>query len=94
MFKKNIRFSFIWELICWFLFYLNSAWRRIAAYIKVKVKHARRLQGIVMSLCKGPYTPGRISACVILCCVHTQAIFADDEPSEHANSFPDIRRLM
>ncbi len=23
--------------------------------------------------------------------VHTQAIFADDEPSEHANSFPDIR---
>ncbi len=24
-------------------------------------------------------------------CVHTQAIFADDEPSEHANSFPDIR---
>ncbi len=30
-----------------------------------------------------------------VCCVHTQAIFADDEPSEHANSFPDIRwRLM
>ncbi len=28
-------------------------------------------------------------------CVHTQAIFADDEPSEHANLFPDIRwRLM
>ncbi len=28
-------------------------------------------------------------------CVHTQAIFADDEPSEHANEFPDIRwRLM
>ncbi len=28
-------------------------------------------------------------------CVYTQAIFADDEPSEHANSFPDIRwRLM
>ncbi len=28
-------------------------------------------------------------------CVHTQAILADDEPSEHANSFPDIRwRLM
>ncbi len=28
-------------------------------------------------------------------CVHTQAIFADDELSEHANSFPDIRwRLM
>ncbi len=28
-------------------------------------------------------------------CVHTQAIFADEEPSEHANSFPDIRwRLM
>ncbi len=28
-------------------------------------------------------------------CVHTQAISADDEPSEHANSFPDIRwRLM
>ncbi len=28
-------------------------------------------------------------------CVHTQAIFADDEPSEHTNSFPDIRwRLM
>ncbi len=28
-------------------------------------------------------------------CVHTQVIFADDEPSEHANSFPDIRwRLM
>ncbi len=27
--------------------------------------------------------------------VHTQAIFADDERSEHANSFPDIRwRLM
>ncbi len=27
--------------------------------------------------------------------VHTQAIFADDEPSEHGNSFPDIRwRLM
>ncbi len=26
-----------------------------------------------------------------VCCVHTQAIFADDEPSEHANSFPDIR---
>ncbi len=24
-------------------------------------------------------------------CVHTQAIFADHEPSEHANSFPDIR---
>ncbi len=24
-------------------------------------------------------------------CVHTQAIFADDEPSEHANSFSDIR---
>ncbi len=34
---------------------------------------------------------------VFLCifCVHTQAIFADDEPSEHANSFPYIRwRLM
>ncbi len=30
-----------------------------------------------------------------VCCVHTQAIFDDDEPSEHANSFPDIRwRLM
>jgi len=28
-------------------------------------------------------------------CVHTQVIFTDDEPSEHANSFPDIRwRLM
>ncbi len=28
-------------------------------------------------------------------CVHTQAIFTDDEPSEHAYSFPDIRwRLM
>ncbi len=28
-------------------------------------------------------------------CVHTQAIFADDVQSEHANSFPDIRwRLM
>ncbi len=27
-------------------------------------------------------------------CVHTQAIFADDEPSEHANSFPDIRWLL
>ncbi len=28
-------------------------------------------------------------------CVHTQAIFADDERSVHANSFPDIRwRLM
>ncbi len=28
-------------------------------------------------------------------CVQTRAIFADDEPSEHANSFPDIRwRLM
>ncbi len=28
-------------------------------------------------------------------CVHTKAISADDEPSEHANSFPDIRwRLM
>ncbi len=27
-------------------------------------------------------------------CVHTQAIFADDEPSEHANSFPDIRRRL
>ncbi len=40
-------------------------------------------------LSKGPYTPGRISARVI--CVHTQAIFTDDEPSEHANSFPDIR---
>ncbi len=27
--------------------------------------------------------------------VHTQVIFADDELSEHANSFPDIRwRLM
>ncbi len=24
-------------------------------------------------------------------CVHTQAIFADDVPSEHANSFPNIR---
>ncbi len=24
-------------------------------------------------------------------CVHTQVISADDEPSEHANSFPDIR---
>ncbi len=48
MFKKNIRFSFIWEFICWFLFYLNSAWRRIAADIKVKVKLTRRLQGIVM----------------------------------------------
>ncbi len=52
MFKKknykNIRFSFIWEFICWFLFYSNSAWRRIAADIKVKVKHARRLQGFVM----------------------------------------------
>ncbi len=24
-------------------------------------------------------------------CVHTQAIFTDDEPSKHANSFPDIR---
>ncbi len=29
-----------------FLFYLNTAWRRIAADIKVKVKHARRLQAI------------------------------------------------
>ncbi len=48
MFKKNIRFSFISEFIRWFLFYLNSPWRRIAADIKVKVKHARRLQGIVM----------------------------------------------
>ncbi len=46
---------------------------------------------------KGPYTPGRISARVFqrVFCVHTQAIFTDDEPSEHANSFPDIRwRLM
>ncbi len=49
----------------------------------------------------GPYTPGQISARVIrqrfqhVFCGHTQAIFADDEPSEHANSFPDIRwRLM
>ncbi len=48
MFKKNIRFSFISEFICWFLFYSNSAWRRIAADAKVKLKHARRLQGIVM----------------------------------------------
>ncbi len=46
MFKKNIRFSFISEFICWFLFYSNSPWRRIAADIKVKVKHARRLQAI------------------------------------------------
>ncbi len=46
--KKHIRFSFIREFICWFVFYLNSAWRRIAADIKVKVKHSRRLQGIVM----------------------------------------------
>ncbi len=45
--KKNISFSFIWfHRICWFLFYLNTAWRRIAADIKVKVKHARRLQAI------------------------------------------------
>ncbi len=45
--KKNISFSFIWfHSICWFLFYLNTAWRRIAADIKVKVKRARRLQGI------------------------------------------------
>ncbi len=45
--KKNICFSFIWfHSICWFLFYLNSAWRRIATDMKVKVKCARRLQGI------------------------------------------------
>ncbi len=50
MFKKNIRFSFISEFICWFLFYSNSPWRRIAADIKVKVKHARRLQAIVMRI--------------------------------------------
>ncbi len=43
--SKNIRFSFIWfHSICWFLFYLNSAWRRIAA--DIEVKHAQRLQGI------------------------------------------------
>ncbi len=29
-----------------FLFVLNTAWRRIAADIKFKVKRARRLQGI------------------------------------------------
>ncbi len=36
--KKNISFSFIWfHSICWFWFYLNTAWRRIAAEFKVKV---------------------------------------------------------
>ncbi len=39
MFKKTICFSFIWfHSICRFLFYLNTAWRRIAVDIKVKVK--------------------------------------------------------
>ncbi len=28
---------------------------------------------------------------IVTALVHTQAIFTDDEPSEHANSFPDIR---
>ncbi len=46
--QQNICFSFIWfHSICWFLFYLNSAWRRIAADTKVKVKRALRLRGIV-----------------------------------------------
>ncbi len=44
--KKNICFSFIWfHSICCF-FILNTAWRRIAADIKVKIKRARRLQGV------------------------------------------------
>ncbi len=34
------------QVFAWFLFYLNTAWRRIAADIKVKVKRARRLQAI------------------------------------------------
>ncbi len=71
---------------------------------KVKASMATSLHFIEHSIIirpKGPYTPGWISARVIrqrfstrFLCSH-QAIFADDEPSEHANSFPDIRwRLM
>ncbi len=62
-----------------------------------EVWHDNTLVTVESLPCKGPYTPGRISARVIrqrfsrVFCVHTQAIFADDEPSEHANSFPDIR---
>ncbi len=45
--KKKNSFSFIWfHGICWFFIYLNTAWRRIAADIKVKVKRAWRLQAI------------------------------------------------
>jgi len=29
--------------------------------------------------------------CIFILFFSVQAIFADDEPNEHANSFPDIR---
>ncbi len=47
MFKKK-KHSFLIYLVPQYLliFILNTAWRRIAADIKVKVKRARRLQAI------------------------------------------------
>ncbi len=46
--KQKQQHSFLVYLVPqYLLIYLNSAWRRIAADIKVKVKRARRLQGIV-----------------------------------------------
>ncbi len=44
--KKKYRFSFIFFPPYLLFFILNTAWRWIAADIKVKVKRARRLQAI------------------------------------------------
>ncbi len=41
--NKNIRFSYLVPFGLQIFIYLNTAWRRIAADIKVKVKRARRL---------------------------------------------------
>ncbi len=42
--KKKTFVSHLFGSTVFAVFYLNTAWRRIAADIKVKVKHARRLQ--------------------------------------------------
>ncbi len=44
MLKKKTFVSHLFGSTVFAVFYLNTAWRRIAADIKVKVKRARRLQ--------------------------------------------------
>ncbi len=44
MFKKKTSVSHLFGSTVFADFFLNTAWRRIAADIKVKVKRARRLQ--------------------------------------------------